>query len=140
MTNSDRSDPRRGPRRYGPSSSAPQAPNQDRSPDRPPTRAWSQSGPPPARRMPSYPASGPGAGPAVPPPTGYRSMSSEVPPDFRGSVPPGGPPATPPSGTGGPGGGDEPPKRHTNRVLRITRIVAVVAAAIVLSGAGVAYA
>src|SRR6478609_2648977 len=123
MTNSDRSDPRRGPRRYGPSSSAPQAPNQDGNPARPPTRAWSQSGPPPTRRMPSYPASGPGVGSAVPPPTGYRSMSSEVPPDFRGSVPPGGPPVGPPSGTGGPG--DEPPKRHTNRGLLITRIVAV---------------
>jgi len=90
--------------------------------------------------MPSYPAAGPGVGPAVPPPTGYRSMSSEVPPDFRGSVPPGGPPVGPPSGAGGPGGGDEPPKRHTNRGLLITRIVAVVAAAIVLIGAGVAYA
>ncbi|HEY5881061.1 MAG TPA: LCP family protein [Nakamurella sp.] len=90
--------------------------------------------------MPSSPAPGgypPPRSTGSPPPS-YRSMGADVPPAFRGAGPPGGPPAGPPPT--GPGGGDGEPHRRTNRALLVTRIVALVVAAVVLLGAGVAYA
>ena len=153
MTNSDQFDPQRGPRRYGPSSNQAWS-DVDRSdrPASPTSRPPSAGGfsarqPDPTRRMPSYPSPGPAGPPSAggyPPPPGYRPLSrpmqGEVAPAFRGTVPPTGPPAGPPAGPppgGGSGSGDGGPRR---RALLITRIVALVTAAVVLLGAGVAYA
>ncbi len=84
--------------------------------------------------MPSYPPPGN-------PPAGYRPMSADVPPNFRGSVPPVDPPGGGPGGGGGGfGGGGNEPRRRRNRGLLITRIIAAVVAAAVFIGAGAAYA
>ena len=172
MTNSDGPDPRRGPRRYGPTAGSSASPRRSSSRppiDNPPTAkmpAWSdephgqQPYNPPSRQPYNppqpynspQPYNPPSRQPYNPPPRpGYRAGGygnepvrpsyggpAAVPSAF-GGTPPGPPGGTPPTGPGGPEY-PEPRRRKLSGAVLATRIVAVVVAAVVLLGAGVAWA
>ncbi len=119
MSRADDPDSQRGPRRFGP--------NTGQQAGQP---AWSRDNPPTAR----FPV----AGPPIAAPYPHRGPGSPVASGYAGG-PPVGPPPGGPTGPP-PGGSDRPDRRRTPAGVVGARIVALVAAAAVLIGSGVAWA